>query len=211
MTDLVTSRHFMERRSATHVYLLTGPGSNWYPSVFEQSLAPDRPARRFNCREQYIMARKRLACGDPEGAERVMAVEPPDMDAILATLRTDPRAALKAFHPFAKAQKAIGREAPYDEAAWARDRPHAAYAACLADAGQNPGVLSWLMGTGRRRIVEGSDKDQVWAVGLRWDDPRILDEANWAGGNLLGITWERVRAFFERHAHLAGPGAPALG
>lgn len=203
MTMLKTSRHFMERRSDTHVYFLTGPGSNWYPGVFEQAAAPDRPARRFNCGEQYVMYRKKLACGDLRGAEAVMEVGPPDMAPILALLRDDPREALRLFHPYAKEQKRIGRTGPYDEAAWAAARPQAAYAACLAKSGQDPAVMAWLMGTGDRVLVEGSDKDDVWAVKLRWDDPRILDERNWAGGNLLGRTWGLVRAFHRRHAHLA--------
>jgi hypothetical protein len=130
MSEIKTSRHFMERRTDTHVYFLTGPGSNWYPTVFEQSLAPDRPPRLFNCREQYIMARKKLVCGDPAGAEAVMKVGPPDMRPILDLLRTDPTAALRQFHPFAKEQKRIGRTAPYDEAAWSADRPAAASAGC---------------------------------------------------------------------------------
>jgi predicted NAD-dependent protein-ADP-ribosyltransferase YbiA (DUF1768 family) len=203
MSEIKTSRHFMERRTDTHVYFLTGPGSNWYPTVFEQSLAPDRPPRLFNCREQYIMARKKLVCGDPAGAEAVMKVGPPDMRPILDLLRTDPTAALRQFHPFAKEQKRIGRTAPYDEAAWSADRPAAAYAGCLADSGQNPGILAWLMGTGDRMLVEGSDKDDVWAVKVRWDDPRILDAANWRGANLLGKTWVRTREFHVRNRHLS--------
>jgi len=26
----------------------------------------------------------------------------------------------------------------------------------------------------------------VWGVALAWDDPKILDQANWAGTNWLG-------------------------
>lgn len=202
MSAVRTSRHFMERRTPTHVYFLTGYGSNWCPTSFEQRLSPDGPLMRFNCREQYIMARKKHAMGDRAGVRDVMAVGPADMREILDLLRADPREALKRFHPFAKEQKRIGRLPPYDEATWAADRPKAGFAAVLADTAQNPDVYAWLMGTGERRIVEGSDRDDVWAVNIRWDDDRILDEANWAGGNLLGLTHERVRAFHARNAHL---------
>lgn len=204
MTAIWTSPHFMERRTATHVYFLTGPGSNWYPSVFEQSLSADGPLLTFNSREQYIMARKKLAMGDRAGMRAVMEVGPPDMRPIVELLATNPREALRLYHPYAKEQKRIGRMPPYDEAVWAADRGKAAYAALLADSSQNQAVYDWIMGTGRRRIVEGSRKDETWAVGVAWDDDRILDEANYRGGNLLGRTWELVRGAHERTAHLRG-------
>jgi ribA/ribD-fused uncharacterized protein len=52
---------------------------------------------------------------------------------------------------------------------------------------------SVLKGTGRRIIVEGSPKDRIWGVGIKWDDPRILDPKNWDGLNLLGVALGEVR------------------
>ena len=43
-------------------------------------------------------------------------------------------------------------------------------------------------------FVEASPSDKIWGVGLKMDDPRIVDERNWLGKNLLGkvITEARV-------------------
>lgn len=35
-------------------------------------------------------------------------------------------------------------------------------------------------------FVEASPFDKIWGVGLALDDPKILDERNWLGRNLLG-------------------------
>lgn len=43
-------------------------------------------------------------------------------------------------------------------------------------------------------FVEASPIDKIWGIGLKMDDPRIDDERNWLGKNLLGkvITEARV-------------------
>lgn len=43
-------------------------------------------------------------------------------------------------------------------------------------------------------FVEGNPFDKVWAVALDWRDPRIMDETNWQGENLLGKVLDKVRA-----------------
>jgi ribA/ribD-fused uncharacterized protein len=42
-------------------------------------------------------------------------------------------------------------------------------------------------------LVEGSPMDRIWGVGLKFDDPRILDETKWKGQNKLGECLMKVR------------------
>ncbi|WBF04145.1 hypothetical protein VL14_ORF200 [Staphylococcus phage vB_SauM_VL14] len=45
----------------------------------------------------------------------------------------------------------------------------------------------------RKDFVEASPYDKIWGVGLKANDPKILDESNWKGQNLLGKVMEDVR------------------
>jgi ribA/ribD-fused uncharacterized protein len=44
-----------------------------------------------------------------------------------------------------------------------------------------------------KHFVEGSPVDGIWGVKVAWDDPRIDDEKNWDGMNLLGKVLDDVR------------------
>jgi ribA/ribD-fused uncharacterized protein len=50
-----------------------------------------------------------------------------------------------------------------------------------------------LLDTGDKILVEGNAKDNIWAVGLDWNDDRILDPSNWNGQNLLGKVLMELR------------------
>jgi len=194
---------FKMRETDTHVYFLTGPGSQWYPSVFEQQILPDGPMLKFNCAEQAMMALKAYYFGDVATADKIMAVQPKDMKAILHLLKTNPAEALRQFNPVADAQKKLGREVkPYDDAKWRAAAPDLVFHANIAKFSQNEDLRQWLLGTGDKILVEGSGKDRIWGVGIDYADDRILDEANWLGGNDLGKVLMRVRAWLFRHKDL---------
>jgi ribA/ribD-fused uncharacterized protein len=42
-------------------------------------------------------------------------------------------------------------------------------------------------------LIEGSPMDRIWGVGLKFDDPKILDETQWKGQNKLGECLMKVR------------------
>jgi predicted NAD-dependent protein-ADP-ribosyltransferase YbiA (DUF1768 family) len=44
-----------------------------------------------------------------------------------------------------------------------------------------------------KHFVKGSLVDGIWGVKVAWDDPRIDDEKNWDGMNLLGKVLDKVR------------------
>jgi ribA/ribD-fused uncharacterized protein len=69
---------------------------------------------------------------------------------------------------------------------------------------QCPAVKNILMSTADTEIlVEASEYDNSWGVGLKESDPRILDSRNWGynkqnehdeNHNLLGYGWMKIRA-----------------
>jgi len=50
-----------------------------------------------------------------------------------------------------------------------------------------------LLDTGNKILVEASPVDPIWGVGLGPKDPKVLDEKNWKGQNLLGKALMEVR------------------
>jgi ribA/ribD-fused uncharacterized protein len=80
-----------------------------------------------------------------------------------------------------------------DKAHWEAAAPDVLVRGNLAKFSQNPDILEWLLSTEGKRLVEGSPTDRVYGVGMRYDDPRIQDPANWQGLNLLGKALETVR------------------
>ncbi|MDQ1651494.1 MAG: hypothetical protein QOI35_694, partial [Cryptosporangiaceae bacterium] len=57
--------------------------------------------------------------------------------------------------------------------------------ASVANLGQHPDRLSYLLATGGQVLVEASPRDRIWGIGLTAADPRALDPDQWLGLNLL--------------------------
>lgn len=141
------------------------PLSNWYIADFQVKNL------RFNCVEQFMMFCKAKLFGDEAAAAKILA----------------------APHP--KAQKAIGRTvAGYDEATWVERRSRIVALGCYAKFSQNPALKEALLETGESLLVEASPWDRIWGVGLGENDPRILDQSQWQGLNLLGQALSEVRS-----------------
>lgn len=125
----------------------------------------------YSCAEQFMMAEKARLFGDAAVCAKILASR-------------DPRE-----------HKALGRQvAGFDRAVWERACLDIVVRGNLAKFTQNPAMRAVLMATGDRLLVEASPLDKIWGVGLRADDPRIHDRANWRGQNLLGEALMRVRA-----------------
>lgn len=128
----------------------------------------------FFCTEQAFMWAKAKYFKDEEIAEKILAEEVEPMVC-----------------------KMLGREVKnYDDAAWEKVR---------YDMMLKPNIERfWQDQVLRKKIidkkfdgltfVEASPWDKIWGVGLRMNDPKIIDERNWHGRNLLGkvITEARV-------------------
>jgi len=99
---------------------------------------------------------------------------------------------LAAAHP-GKA-KALGRQVyRFDEQRWAAERFDLVVTGNLAKFGQHQDLREFLLGTGKRVLVEASPLDRVWGTGLAADDQHATSPAHWPGLNLLGFALMEVR------------------
>lgn len=153
----------------THVYFVGSPFSQWWKNEFVGKLINSvdpgmvRASMVFNCAEQYMMASKAALFNDWDTFEEIMKCKEPS------------------------AQKALGRKVKnFDPAKWSSVAKHAVTAGNLFKFAQDEDLQKLLLATGDKTIVEGAWYDPVWGVKLAWNDPLILDEANWQGTNWLG-------------------------
>lgn len=117
----------------------------------------------YNCCEQYMMHQKALTFGDTEIAEKVMMTANP------------------------KDQKGLGRQIKgFEKDKWDSVCLGIVYNGNLAKFTQNPSLMSALLSTGDRLLVEASPLDKIWGIGMSEKDPDVEDPSNWKGLNLLG-------------------------
>ena len=189
------SRYKM-RETQTHVYFYGGPGSQWHRGSFsvalplvverdgQRRLIKSDDVRTFNCAEQAQMAAKATIFKDPVRLKEIM--EEPE--------------------PFK--QKKLGRNVSFFvDDVWAKLRPIVVTINNVAKFSQNDDYFEWIMSTGEKTFVEGSDKDTIFGVGLDWADPRIENEGNWRGSNILGHCLHDTRLIFQLHGRDVDPWA----
>ena len=157
-----------------------GPFSQWEPSYFVLDEVD------YCCAEQYMMATKARTFGDHDTLEQIMDTEDPSL------------------------HKRLGRLVEgFSVEEWEEDQENGraycwnvVWRGNMAKFSQNPHLLSELLETAPTTLVEASPHDRLWGIGLRADDPRAHDRAQWHGSNWLGEVLTDVRA------HLAGNSGP---
>jgi len=84
-------------------------------------------------------------------------------------------------------QKELGRQVRnFDGATWSNVSMGHVVTANVAKFSQNESLLAELIATGNRELVEASPHDQIWGIGLHWNDDAVLDKEKWRGTNWLG-------------------------
>ena len=170
---------YKERRTATHVYFVGGPFSQWFLSPFEAEIL-DAGTHKFSCCEQYMMAGKALAFGDNDVFNAIMRA-------------TNPRE-----------HKALGRQVRnFDADVWNEIAREIVFDGNVAKFTSSEYFEKYLLDTEDLYLVEGAVYDAVWGVKLAWDDPRIENPANWQGTNWLGETLMRVREEIRSRGRVA--------
>ncbi|WP_089007113.1 NADAR family protein [Micromonospora viridifaciens] len=163
--------HFWGHRPQRDGSVGAGCLSQWWPAPFTVD------GRTYATAEHWMMWHKATLFGDVEMAERI----------------------LDAGHPHRA--KALGRQVRgFDEATWVARRYEIVVAGSVAKFGQHEELGRFLLGTGKRVLVEASPVDRVWGIGLAADDPRADDPARWRGANLLGFALMDARATLSRNA-----------
>lgn len=142
----------------------TGCLSQWWPAPFTID------GLVFATAEHYMMWSKATLFGDRAVAEQILA----------------------APHPHAA--KALGaRVAGFEQQTWDEHRFPTVVTGNLAKFGQHPQLRAFLLGTGKRILVEASPVDRIWGIGLTREDPAAADPTRWRGLNLLGFALMQVR------------------
>ena len=140
-----------------HVFFWNGIYSQWHKAPMIID------GVEYNCCEQYMMHQKALTFNDLEIAEKVLQTSNP------------------------KDQKGLGRQIKgFDKDKWDSVCLGIVYKGNFAKFTQNPDLMSMLLSTGDRLLVEASPLDKIWGIGMAEEDPAVDDPANWKGLNLLG-------------------------
>lgn len=124
----------------------------------------------FCCGEQYIMYCKAMLFKDFDTAQKILVETTPSK------------------------MKALGRKVKtFDDETWCDNREYMTYIGLLAKYQQNPDLIAELIATGNREIVEASQRDKVWGIGMSESNADIEDKYKWKGKNILGKILMRVR------------------
>ncbi|MER7572774.1 NADAR family protein [Streptomyces sp. NPDC126514] len=138
--------------------------SQWWPSPFTVD------GVRYATAEHWMMAGKARLFGDPDAE----------------------RATLAAGHP-SEAKNAGRLVRGFDEETWARERFGIVVEGSVHKFASDEALRGFLLGTGRRVLVEASPVDRVWGIGLAATDDAAMDPERWRGPNLLGFALMEAR------------------
>jgi ribA/ribD-fused uncharacterized protein len=87
-----------------------------------------------------------------------------------------------------KDQKSYGRRCRnFDVKVWDIASVPVVVACQIARAEADDQLRSLYLGSENRAFVEGSPRDTVWGVGIRWDQASIENPSSWLGENRLGV------------------------
>jgi ribA/ribD-fused uncharacterized protein len=154
----------MERITDKYVFFWGSELSNWFECRFKYKNL------KFYNSEQAFMWEKAVFFGDMDTAALIMKTPAPNQC------------------------KKLGRIVKnFNTDVWLSAGYEVMVAVNLAKFGQNLRLKETLLSTEDKIIVEASEYDTVWGIGLHWSDDKVLDEKNWKGQNLLGKALMCVR------------------
>jgi len=141
----------------THVFFWGSVFSQWFSVPFVEDGITYAQA------EQYMMAKKALLFDDKVAFDAIMSTSNP------------------------KTQKEIGRTIKnFDEDTWVEHRESIVTRGNYLKFSQHSHIREILMKYKDKILVEASPYDKIWGIGLGPSDPKVKDESNWNGLNLLG-------------------------
>ena len=138
--------------------------SNWYPREFMIE------GIRYNCVEQYMMAKKAMLFGDVTIYQQIMQTEDPGK--------------CKEFGKLVRG---------FDPATWDSCKYEIVYNGNYAKFTQHPDLMAKLKATGDAILAEASPQDKIWGIGMSADDPKAKHPDQWNGENLLGKILMEIR------------------
>ena len=155
--------------SQKYFFFWRGPLSQWKVSFFTEDNI------QFCCAEQYMMYKKALLFDDLEIAKAIMNTSSP------------------------KEHQALGRQVKnFNLDIWNKHARDIVYQGNLLKFKQNPKLLSELLATGDKILVEASPIDRIWGIGLDEEQAMKTPETEWKGSNWLGETLTKVKQHFQK-------------
>lgn len=143
--------------------------SQWWKSDFSEGIY------NYCCMEQYMMSQKALLFGDKEIFEQIMACDDP------------------------KTIKSFGRKIHnFDEKIWDKAKYSIVLNGNYLKFTQNRKLMTFLLSTGDKILVEASPYDRIWGIHMSADDKRAKNPNEWQGENLLGFALTEVREEIKR-------------
>mmetsp|Transcript_53198 Transcript_53198/g.99780 ORF Transcript_53198/g.99780 Transcript_53198/m.99780 type:complete len:214 (-) Transcript_53198:18-659(-) len=92
--------------------------------------------------------------------------------------------------------KALGRSVkPFDARKWEEWVEEVAFEVCRQKFSSSKALSEKLLSTGDIVIAEATRNDKIWGIGLDVGDPRVQDQSQWQGRNILGKALMRTRDF----------------
>jgi len=144
----------------------------WKDKIGQWNMKPfvDKDGIKYNCAEQYMMAKKAILFNDKESYKLIMEAEHPGE------------------------QQRLGRLVKnFDLKTWEANDQLIVYQGNMLKFEQNPDLLEILKSTKGTILVEASPSDREWGVGLSENNKDILLKENWKGKNKLGYTLTALR------------------
>jgi ribA/ribD-fused uncharacterized protein len=152
------------KETNTHIYFWGSIYSQWYKISFKDG------SILFSSAEQFMMYSKAMLFSDKIISKQILETNDQEK------------------------QKDLGKKAQgFKQDIWDAHKFEIVVKGNLLKFTQNESLKKQLLATGDKILVEGSPFDKIWGVGLKWNDPRILNESNWQGENLLGKALMVVR------------------
>ena len=146
-----------KREEFTFFWGRSSPFSQMHPAQFNTE------DTHFNCAEQYMMYRKAMYFGDEQIADAILSSESP------------------------YEQKALGKQVRgFELNTWLKVARDIVIQGNLEKFSQDKQLLNELLATGSTTLVECSQNDCIWGIGLTKSDPRVNNRKEWKGTNWLG-------------------------
>ncbi|MBV1910621.1 MAG: NADAR family protein [Kangiellaceae bacterium] len=143
--------------------------SQWYSSKFEID------GIVYSTAEHFMMAEKARLFESKSAANTALLIQ-----------------IIEAPHP--QKAKQLGRQIEgFTNEVWNQHRFDAVVKGNVAKFSQNPKLAEFLLGTGKRVLVEASPADKVWGTGLAEEHDDSTNPFKWKGLNLLGFALMEVR------------------
>jgi ribA/ribD-fused uncharacterized protein len=143
--------------------------SQWWPAPFIVG------GTAYASAEHWMMANKARIFDDEETRAMILAARTP-----------------------AEAKKLGRLVRGFDELTWAAARFEIVVEGSVAKFGQHPELLTYLLGTSKRVLVEASPRDRIWGIGLASTDEAATDPERWRGLNLLGFALMEARSRLQQ-------------